>query len=239
MPTSCRALQLAHPETTSGTQWIDPGSGPVQVFCEMTRQGGGWTRIALVEPAIACPSPWAPVSAAGTPACHRPGNQDQSAVVFPSIVPWREVLGAIEGRSMDSPDAFHPSGTTVDTNYVDGVSVSALDAVREHLFTLGSSHIDTDNDCPCPPGNGPSANAFVSDRWVCDRPAASPGSSYDPTPLWDAVLNECAPADFVDGYFYASAGATERTDNIEVRLLLDEDQGDEDLALTRVELYVR
>lgn len=237
MPTSCRALLQAIPATASGAQWIDPGTGPVQVYCEMSRQGGGWTRIALVDPAVACPSPWVSVNAAGAPACHRPGNEAQSAVLLPSVIPWREALGTIEGRAMDSPDAFGPGGTTVDDNYVDGVSVSALGSTREHLFTLASSHVSTDNDCPCQ--GGPSPNAFVGDRWVCDRPAASPGSAYDVTPLWDAAATACAPADFVDGYFIASLGAVERTDALEVRVLLNEGQGDEDLAVTRLELYVR
>jgi LruC domain-containing protein len=47
---SCRALQLALPSTPSGAYYIDPDlSGPVapaRLWCDMSRDGGGWTLIA-------------------------------------------------------------------------------------------------------------------------------------------------------------------------------------------------
>jgi hypothetical protein len=214
---------------------------------------GGWTRVTLLEPAIACPAPWiAGIDEVGVPLCHRdatlqnPSNGSQQApVVFPVPIAWTEVLGAIEGRAMDSPDAW-AQGQAAGINgiYADGVSVCSIagGAVRTHLFSFASSHIDTDNDCGCPAGdNGPPAPAFAGDRWVCDRPEDNDDGGYDQSRLWDPIENECFPADFaaLGGYFTSSVGATAIVDPIEVRLMASEGFGNEDVALVRLELYVR
>jgi hypothetical protein len=50
-PSSCAALKLALPSTTSGTYTIDPDSdgplAPVSVYCDMATNGGGWTVVFL------------------------------------------------------------------------------------------------------------------------------------------------------------------------------------------------
>ena len=146
---------------------------------------------------------------------------------------------------MDSPDAWSqaPAIPAINDNYVDGVSITALagGSVRTHLFSFGSSHIDTDNDCGCPAGdNGRPAPAFAGDRWVCDRPEDNDDSNYDRSRLWDPVENECFPTDFaaLGGYFTSSV-PTGVLDPIEVRIMLTEQRGNEDILLVRLELYVR
>ena len=41
--TSCKGIQECNSTTPSGTYWLITRAGPLQVFCDMDRDGGGWT----------------------------------------------------------------------------------------------------------------------------------------------------------------------------------------------------
>lgn len=69
---SCQALLTALPGTPSGAYTINPGSGNVSAYCDMTTDGGGWTRL---NPTIATAT--RTLSAAGV--ITGPNNHDNSA----------------------------------------------------------------------------------------------------------------------------------------------------------------
>jgi hypothetical protein len=45
----CLAVQAADAAAPSGLFWIDPGTGPVEAWCDQVSTGGGWTRVARLD----------------------------------------------------------------------------------------------------------------------------------------------------------------------------------------------
>jgi hypothetical protein len=159
-------------------------------------------------------------------------------------------MGHVQGIVFGDADAFAGSNRSRDINgiYVDGVSITT-GATREHLQTLVGAHPNFSegvNRCPCEEGST-QPPGFVGGEFICDRPTlagARPGGgrAYDVNnPVWDT--NVCVAGS--DGFWSrTTATAHDGDDDIELRVMGDqntEDVGnpDENVALTRIELYVR
>jgi hypothetical protein len=239
LPRSCAEILANNPGTASGTFTIETLSGPAEVFCEMVRAGGGWTRVVLHDygAGVPCPAPWVDPANDGIVACRRASGATQSSTSFAAPIAYRELLGSIQGIARDNLDAFGTSGTNIDQNYVDGISVTT-GAPRLHLFTLAASHNQTNNDCPRDGGPGPRA-AITGGRFACDKAANQPGQGFDTAnPLWDDNMRDLPPGSS-DRFFTSAPLSTPVTSAIEVRILLDQAASDEEFAIKRIELYVR
>lgn len=228
------------------------------VFCDMTRNGGGWTRVGFFAPlegvdftgnsAAPCLAGFEAVDfGGGNVGCARvTGGASQPGLLFPTLHPYTEVMGKVVGVVFGDADGFAGlRNLVIDDVYVDGVSITTTAAgVDEHVFTLVGAHpIPGGEQCPCEaPTVAPPA--FVGGSFVCDRPtlaarpgAANEGRAYDvANPVWD---NNICPG-FADGVWTrTTTTAHGLNDDLVLRLMHDQETADENIALTRIELFIR
>jgi dynein heavy chain len=238
-PGSCpAAIGMARLETAEA---ID------QFFIDAPCGGLGWYQIASLDMSDSrqqCPSPWV-VTGLPVRTCTSPpgGNNCVMGAIFPAPGNYTRVCGRIFGYSLNTPDAFFHEAETIDSPYLDGVSVTVGSprSPRQHIWSLGVGHGDefgVENiRCPC--GNtdrvvAPLPPPFVGDNYFCDN-LDNMGE------LWDA--SGCASDNTCclfnnPPYFNATLPAP-TTDGVEVRMCHDQNSQDETVHIRLLELYVQ
>lgn len=167
---------------------------------------------------------------------------------------YDQVCGRITGYQLGSPDAFRGSGQSINSVYVDGVSVTH-GFPRQHIWTfaggldeenLGSSR--PDEKCPCVTGstNGNYIPSFVGQNYFCEAGITQFNGMNgifhpDGDPLWDG--QGCGPASacctFNSPPWFTIQLSPPTTDDIEVRICGNQGIGNEDSPIQLVEIYVK
>ncbi len=247
---SCKALAGTDDDSGDGLYWVDgDGDGPIakqQVTCDMTTSGGGWMRVADVDAAKGCPGQWQQVTSGALKACWRnTGGAVCRTASFATVgAAWSEARGYVKAFQYASMDGFHPS-VGIDGTYVDGISLTH-GTPRKHIWSWGVGLQKSGaggNGCPCAPG-GSAVPGFVGNNWYCE--------STNPTGTWSAqwytadVLYDgkgcpagntcCAPSGLP--WFQRDMGSS-GSDALDARLCSDQESGNEDIGVTRMELWVR
>ena len=267
---SCSALPTS---CSSGYYWVRSSNGTaVQVYCDMDRvcgcsSTGGWTRVAnlnMSDPSQQCPGEWNLQTYSTEPRrlCGRgsSGASCVSAVYSTYGISYSHVCGRAIGYQLNAPDAFgtrNPSTTTVEDNYVEGLSVThGRPGARQHIwsFYVGLSEL-VDPTYPtlvCPCANRASlANvpSFVGNDYFCESgnpgPVTFNNVLFANDPLWDGQgcgSPPCCELSYPPGVtapWFCKQLPQTTTDDIEVRYCRDEDISNEDTPVERVELYIR
>ena len=205
--------------------------------------------INMTRPNKNCPAGFRKVTDSGKIMC---GGQNRSCIstTFSSHgLQYSRVCGKIIGYQYYTPDALaniNSQGRSIDDTFVDGI-VLTHGSPRNHIwtFTAGVNQFNSRYGCPCNRGSYSYAlPPYVGTDYFCDSGypvnAPPPASYFTNDPLWDGagcVSGSCCT--FNSPPWFCKNLSTPTTDDIQLRLCLDEALSNEDVLFETVELYVQ
>ena len=215
---------------------------PRNCSCNTT---GGWTRVAnldMTDPSQQCLDGFRLVTRTTAPlrTCGRPGPAGCVPTTFPVHgIQYSQVCGRVIGYQFGTPDAVHV-GSTIDQNYVDGVSLTHGQSPRQHIWTFaalrdeirsgtGSCH------CPVPP--------FIGQDYYCETGNRDDYQYifFPDDPLWNGQgcggTSTCCS--FNNPPWFCKQLPQPTTDDIELRLCGNENTNNEDTPLEMAEIYIK
>ena len=255
---SCKLIPQDSP---SGHYWIQhTGTGYANLeYCDMTRtccnSTGGWMRVAnlnMTDTNQHCPSGFRLITSPKR-TCGTPGSSCVSTTFPLNGVKYSKVCGKIIGYQYGSPDAFGSYylniGPTIDSVYVDGVSLTHGQTPRKHIWTFAAALDETRSDkdvCPCTKTNTPYTGQvppFIGQDYFCDSGSRYSWQSqfYSADPLWDG--SGCGSTSSCCGFnnppWFCKQLPQPTSDDIEMRVCLNGPSFEEDIALEVVDLFVQ
>ena len=158
---SCQVIHKFQPSSSSGYYWVKSSNGSsVCVYCDMTKTcgsvTGGLTRVAILNnetrPQLCTGNFW---SIAKNRRCIRSTEEPGcSHIVFPVMnIAFSHICGTVEAFWFGTPDGFtgsnRSSSTTVNDNYVDGISLTyGNTSNRIHIWTFVADGHECVQNCP-------------------------------------------------------------------------------------------
>ena len=258
--TSCSHVLLLNSSSPSGHYWIRSSNGSaVCVYCDMTRScgniTGGWMRVASLNwsnESLPCPNGFKERNDSGIRTCeiNSPSISSCPSLIFETYsTVYSRVCGKIKAYQVGTTDAFDTHGCrasniNIDSNYVDGVSLTHGSNPRRHIWTFAAAVNDdpSSSRSSMKPGIMPPPS-FVGMDYFCDTGSRSgaQGVFHPDDPLWDGT--GCAPTStccsFNNPPWFHKQLPSVTTDDIEMRVCRDESDQTEDIAISNVELYVQ
>ena len=238
---NCSEILSSKPFSPSGYYWIKGTTGqPQKVYCDMTRScgnvTGGWMRVAhlnMTDRKHRCPSTLRQRTDFNVRTCAAFNHTATCSSVFypPYGIKYCKVCGSIRGYHENTMDGFvvaHPDN--IDSNYVDGVSLTHGTDPRHHIWTFAVDHLSG----YCGHWHAP---AFVNRDYFCD--IGFNGANIDLMyPLWQSCTRESYCISSHLPWFYKQLPHP-TTDDIEMRVCRDEHHSSEDVGIETVEIYVQ
>ena len=158
---------------------------------------------------------------------------------------------AYQWGSLLSFYGYHQYSRGINAQYVDGLSFTH-GTPRTHIWTFAAGYyqtITTNNNyryhrCPCNPGNTDGSPPFVGNDYFCESGASSSSRGHSifflDDPLWDGQGcihgNPCCQLN--NPPWFNQTLPTPTTDDIEMRLCMNNPATHANIALEQMELYV-
>ena len=255
--TSCHKLPKSSP---SGYYHVFSSNGStMRVYCDMKKTcgnvTGGWMRVTSLDmrqPSSQCPSGLC-LNTAMPRTCRRCNNRDQiyrfPLVTYHVGVSYSKVCGRLIAYQVGATDGFN---SQLDVGF-DGITImygAPLKMIWGFVVALSRNENVWNyfplNICPCmnPKNKRISPPLYLGNQYFCD--AGSVARITRPTvfythPLWDGQgcsgSNQCCSFNSPPWFYRELSGPTREP--IKMRVNLDEEPSNEDLAIERVDLYVQ
>ena len=246
------------PSSPSGYYWVRSSNGSVvRVYCDMTLScggvTGGWMRVAelnVADTSQQCPPGLEKRTDGSIQSCELNAT-GCSPITYPTQNSYTKVCGRITAYQIGATNAFRRSSapnsnTIIDSNYVDGVSLTHGISSRQHIWTFAAalgrtgSFNSPDSYCPCQNITQPSiiVPPFVGEDYFCDagnEEFTDGETGLQTDPLWDGT--DCLCCDNPPWFYKQLPQPT--TDDIEMRVCRDEEASNEGIAVQLVEIYVQ
>ena len=257
---SCKEILQLAPQSPSGLYWIrGTDNEPKHMYCDMERSckgvAGGWMRVAsinMTDTSNSCPVGLRTLTSPRRLCAMNTYYPGCSSAMLPvQGIEYSQVCGKIIGYQQRTPDAFRGvNWDSVDSNYVDGISLTHGCNPRKHIWTFAAAlHEDYSHltgICRCinesitPPLPVP---YFLGDDYFCDT--ASKGFHqyifYEDDPLWDGAgcgkVNTCCS--WNSPPWFRKQLPTPTSDDIEMRLCANEFRNNEDITFETLDIYVQ
>ncbi|KAL5518306.1 hypothetical protein EMCRGX_G004015, partial [Ephydatia muelleri] len=219
-------------QTTPGRDWIKVG------YLDMT------------DPTQECPNSWQTFTSPRS-SCGKKSSAPCDSLNIPtSGASYLTVCGWFRGYQIGTPDSFTSFaglGFDIETYYVDGVSVTyGSPGNRSHVYTNAAGYMETNykGSCPCAGGDPPPS--FVGSDYYCE--SGNPGPDWNHTEfyysdvLWDGQQcggdesTCCNPPDLP---WFCKTFPTPISEDLEVRICMDEDLDNENVAIESFALYIQ
>ena len=250
--------EIARKEINTATRSLlqDSIAPNLQSYTFVCGGSTGWKRVAYLDmsdPSQQCPSAWKEIT---TP--HRVCGRKSASASCEGITyttgseQYGQVCGRIIGYQISTPDAFNGAGQSIDTYYLDGVSVT-YGSPRQHIWSfvagVDEQRTHSGSTCPCVAGSadGNRIPSFVGQNYYCESGLTEFNGTHagifwsNGDPLWDG--QGCGPTSscctFNSPPWFNVQPSSPTTDNIEVRICGDQAIGDEDTPIQLIELYVK
>ena len=218
----------------------------------------GWRRVAYLnmsDPYQQCPSVWKDIT---TPfrVCGRRSTSRGSCdgLTFSTgSEQYDQVCGRIIDYQISTLDTFNGAGLSIDTYYLDGVSVTYGSSCQHICSFVGGIDEGLYNNlaavCPCVTGStsGTRIPSFVGQNYFCEAGIAqysreTYGTFYPSgDPLWDG--RRCGPTSscctFNSPPWFNVQLSSPTTEDIEIRICGNEAIVNEDTPIQIIELYVK
>ena len=255
---SCQEILYCFPSAPSGYHEIRvPNGSLVQIYCDMegTNCGGqgGWMRVVhlnMSQDGASCPQGLTQKNMSGLTLCGQNATACEGTLFSALGLSYSRVCGQLRGYQFGTLDGFTPYNTNnnlqVNQAYVDGVSITYDAASPKHIWTyaVGNSLGLFLGACPCNTGSTVQVPPYVGSDYYCEtgNDANHALIKFFPNdPLWDGQQCDGVEAPCCTHpnmpWFIKTLGET-TTEDIQLRLCINEPPTNEETLLQLIELYV-